>query len=72
MSAISASSISAFQQATLRNEVQTRVARKAQDVAKQQGQAAISLLEGAAQLQQQQVQTFSVEPHKGHALDLLA
>ena len=69
---VSAASISAFQQADLVNQVQTRVARKTLDVAEQQGQAAISLLEGAAQLQEQQVRSLSVEPFKGQALDVIA
>lgn len=48
-----ASAGTALSNAQLGNEVATRVAVKAQNVAKQQGQAMLSLLEGAMEIQQQ-------------------
>ena len=47
---ISASNFSAIKQSQVKEEVGTAVAKKAMDVHKQQGQAALSLLEGAAEM----------------------
>ena len=45
---VSAASFSAIKQGQVREEVDTAVAKKAMDVHKQQGAAALSLLESAA------------------------
>jgi|GEM_PF-5399677 hypothetical protein len=52
----------------LGNEIATRVAVKAQDAAKAQGQAAISLLQGALEIQQQAV----ARARQGGGLDVTA
>ncbi len=51
-------------QAQLSQQVSTAVMRKSLDATKQQGQAAIALLEAAAQVAK------NVEPGKGIALDV--
>ncbi len=72
MSGVSPTATSQFQQAQLLSQVQTAVAKKGLDVQRQQGDAAVALLEQAAQLQQSQVQRMSVEPFKGASLDVIA
>lgn len=54
------------------NQVDTAVARKTLDNMKQQGAAAVSLLESAAETQQAMVSTAVSEPHKGTLVDLVA
>ncbi len=66
MSAISSANLAGSQ---LGAEVSLAVAVKAQDAAKAQGDAAISLLQDAARLQQQI--TVSQDPHRGKLLDIL-
>lgn len=63
---------SALSQAQVANQVGMAVARKSLDAAKLQGQAAISLLQQAADMQKQMVQNVSLEPGKGVNLDVLA
>lgn len=63
-----AAALSSIQQNAVSAEVSTRVARKALDVAEQQGDAAISLLEQAAELAKQ----LSFEPNKGSQIDVTA
>jgi len=70
MSSISAADASLLSQAQLAQEVSMKVASKALDAAKVQGEAAISLLEAAAEVQKQSV--GSTDPHKGQALDVRA
>ncbi len=69
---VSPAGISAFQQAQLQEQVQFAVLRKSRDAAKTQGAGMLKLLEGAANLQQSQVATGSIEPHKGTKLDTYA
>lgn len=57
-------------QAGLASQVSTAVAAKTLDTVKAQGQAAISLLEDAAQLQQQSV-SGSQDTHRGRLLDTI-
>ena len=66
----SASSASALSQAQLAQEVSTRVAVKSLDAAKAQGEAAISLLQAAASVQDQAF--ANLEPHKGQHVDVMA
>lgn len=70
MSSISASDASILSQAQLAQEVSVKVARKTLDAAKAQGDAAISLLQAAAQTQQQAL--GKLEPHKGQMIDVKA
>lgn len=58
----------ALSSAQLGNEVATKVAVKARDISKQQGQAVISLLESAMEVQQQSI----ARANAGHGLDLTA
>ena len=58
---------SSLSHSQLQQEVGMRVAKKSLDAAKQQGQAAISLLQSAAQVQKQ-----AMEPGKGVHLDVTA
>lgn len=51
-------------QAQLHQEVSVKVARKAMDAAEAQGQAAIDLIQAAAQVAK------SYHPSKGHAIDV--
>jgi hypothetical protein len=60
------SAISGLQQSQLLQQVSYKVAGKAQDVAKFQGQAAISLLQQAAEFAK------AVEPGKGARIDVTA
>ncbi len=55
--------------ASLSAQVSLAVAQKTQDVAKAQGEAAVAMLQQAAQLQQQL--SASSDPHRGHRLDVL-
>ena len=55
--------------ASLSAQISIVVADKAQDVTKFQGEAAVALLEQAAQLQQQI--TNSNDPHRGRVLDII-
>ncbi len=70
MSSISASGASSLSQAQLAQEVGMRVAAKTLDAARAQGDAAISLLQAAAEIQQQTVP--SADPHMGTQLDVKA
>ncbi len=70
MSSISATDASFLSQAQLAQEVSIKVARKTLDAAKAQGDAAITLLQAAAQTQQQAL--ANLEPHKGQAIDVSA
>jgi hypothetical protein len=56
---------SSVQQSQLQEQVAMKVAKKSLDAAKQQGQAAIALLESAAQI------TRGAEPGKGVHLDAI-
>lgn len=64
-------SASYMQQAQVMSQVQTSVAAKTLDAAKQQGDAAVSLLEDAAQLQQQ-MQPANGGAHVGQMIDVVA
>ncbi len=70
MSSISATDASTLSQAQLAQEVSMKIASKTLDAARAQGDAAISLLEAAAEVQQQGL--GSLEPHKGQAIDVTA
>ncbi len=48
---ISPESLSAMKQESIRSQIDTRVARKALDVIREQGDAAIELIRGAAEAQ---------------------
>ncbi len=72
MSAISPAAASNFQQAQIQSQVQTAVAKKGLDVARAQGDAAVSLIQQAADLQKSQVQQMRLEPFKGASLDIIA
>jgi len=63
---LSAADATAIQQSQTRNQVQTTVARKVLDNQKLQGQAALSLLDGAAQLAKQ----GPITPDKGLSVDV--
>jgi len=63
---IDAASISQFTQANVAAEVNMKVAVKTKDIAKQQGAAAISLLEKAAQLSK----SLATESGKDRRLDV--
>ena len=66
MSTFSAADASAITQAQVRADVQIAVAKKMQDHQKQQGQAALSLLDAAAK-----VSTPPAHPGKGLNLDAI-
>jgi hypothetical protein len=68
MSAIG-SLASGMQQAQIGQQIGVAIARKGLDAMKQQGQAAVSLLEQAAEVQQNVIRA---DPHKGHMLDVIA
>lgn len=72
MSVISPAAISGFQHEQLLSQVQTAVAKKGLDVARAQGDATVALLEQASQLQQSQVASMKLEPHKGASIDVIA
>ena len=52
--------------------IQYRVLAKAQQAAKAQGEAAVSLLQAAADLQQQVTQPIAPDPFRGIQLDVRA
>ncbi len=70
MSSISSAATSGFAQAQLAQQVSVKIAVKTLDVAKAQGDAAISLLQAAASIGDQSL--GSLEPHKGQSLDVTA
>lgn len=63
----SIAAVSAFQQGQLAQQVSVAVAKKSLDAAKAQGQAAISLLQAAVEVQQK---TLPTEPGKGARVDV--
>ncbi len=65
---ISAASASAMQQAQIGQKIATAVASKQLDAVKQQGQAMVSLLQEAADLQQQVA--VDGQSHKGQIIDV--
>jgi hypothetical protein len=67
MTAINAADASALTQSTIQADVAIAVAKKSQDQQKQQGEAALALLDSAAQ-----VANLSIDPNKGQAIDTLA
>lgn len=70
MSCSAVGSCSNASQAQLAQEVGVRVVAKTLEAAKAQGDAAISLLQAAADIQKQTV--AGLEPHKGQAIDVSA
>jgi putative motility protein YjfB-like len=68
MSSISSTASSGMAQAQLAQEVGIKVAVKTLNAAKAQGEAAVSLLQAAASLQDQAL--GSLEPYKGQSLDV--
>ncbi len=66
----SIAAISSYQQEQVINSVSMAVACKSLDAAKAQGEAAISLLDAAVQMQQQQMQASGIEPGKGAHIDV--
>ena len=65
---VSAASASAMSRAQLGQEVAIRTMKKSQDVAKQQGQAMVDMLQQAGRVQKQ---AFAADPHKGTQLDVV-
>lgn len=65
---ITAAGASQLSQAQLGNQIATRVAVKANDAAKAQGQAVLSLLQGAMEIQQQAI----AQARQGKGLDVIA
>jgi hypothetical protein len=63
----SAADVSAFKQAELASNVSIALAKKSQDSAKAQGEAVISLLQAAVDLQKH---TAPAEPGKGLGIDV--
>ncbi len=70
MSSISSAASSGLAQAQLAQQVGVKIAAKTLDAAKAQGDAAISLLQAAAAIQDQSLS--GLEPHKGQTLDVTA
>jgi putative motility protein YjfB-like len=68
MSSITPAAASGLAQAQLAQQVSVKIAAKTLDAAKAQGEAAVSLLQAAAQLQDQAL--AGLEPGKGQALDV--
>jgi hypothetical protein len=66
---ITAEGITAFKQAATASEIAIRVAKKILDANKAEGQAAISLLESAVKVQQQE-RSYATSP--GGSLDVMA
>jgi hypothetical protein len=64
--------ISSLAQAQTMQQVDMAVARKSLDATKAQGDAAVSLIQAAADLQQQMVRTASANPNVGVNLDVVA
>ncbi|MEM6551883.1 MAG: YjfB family protein [Planctomycetota bacterium] len=69
---VSASGASALTSAQVQSQVGVSVAKKALDQAKAQGDAAVSLLDAAAQTQKAMVERVSIEPFKGTMIDVIA
>ncbi|MEM6393126.1 MAG: putative motility protein [Planctomycetota bacterium] len=69
---ISSAGANALTSAQLQSQVGVSVARKALDQAKAQGEAAVSLLDSAAQTQKAMVERVSIEPFKGTMIDVVA
>jgi len=69
---ISAASASAMQQGQIGQQIATAVAGKQQSAMKQQGQAMVSLLEQAADVQRDMQSDIAVDgqAHKGRTLDV--
>jgi len=66
-------SISALSAANIQSQVSTRVARKALDAAKEQGDSVVALLESAKTLSSEIAQSDSSHESTGvHGLDVLA
>ena len=65
----SIAAVSGFQQAQLASQVSTAVARKSLDAAKAQGEAAISMIQAAAEVQQH---ALAKVPGKGACIDVCA
>jgi len=70
MSSISPADASNLAQTQLAQQVSIKVAEKTLDAAKAQGDAAVSLLQAAVDMQKQTI--APLEPHKGQALDITA
>ncbi len=70
MSSISPADASNLAQVQLAQQVSIKVAEKTLDAAKAQGDAAVSLLQAAVDMQKQTI--APLEPHKGQALDITA
>ncbi len=70
MSSITSVAASGLAQTQLAQQVSVKMVGKTLDAAKAQGEAAVSLLQAAAQVQDQAL--TSLEPHKGQALDVTA
>jgi len=68
MPSITPAAASGLAQAQLAQQVSVKIAAKTLDAAKAQGEAAVSLLQAAAQLQDQTL--AGLEPHKGQTLDV--
>jgi hypothetical protein len=66
---ITAATASALTQASTASEISMRVAKKVLDATKAQGEAAVSLLESAAKIQQQE-RSYATSP--GGSLDVMA
>ena len=66
---VNAASASAMQQGQIGQQVAMAVAGKQMDAARQQGQAMVSLLQQAADLQQD---VAEYAPHKGNHIDVKA
>jgi hypothetical protein len=64
---IDAASMSAISAARIDSQISTRVAVKAMDVVKEQGQAAVALIQAAADVQQS-----TSSGSDGHSLDVTA
>jgi len=68
MSSITPAVSPGLAQAQLAQQVSVKVAMKTLDAAKAQGDATISLLQAAADMQKQALR--NIEPHKGQVLDV--
>lgn len=69
---VSAAGASALTSAQLQSQVGVSVAKKTLDQAKANGEAAVSLLDSAAQTQKAMVERVSIEPYKGTMIDVVA
>lgn len=70
MSSIPPNASTGLAQAQLAQQVSVKIVAKTLDAAKAQGDAAISLLQAAAAIQDQAL--TNLEPHKGQTLDVTA